>query len=173
MSKWLKAARSARASKPDSELSYACANSAVSTNSPPERPIGTNGTIGRGIDGLIRDAHPAAVPDLSDPEDIQVWLDERSAIRECSGIVRVVADKLAFSELLWIWHAANPVERTPGQCAACGTAFDPPVMSLPDGAAVCDTPDHACLTAYGNGRRTEAVTALGSMGIVPPAWWEL
>ncbi len=30
-------------------------------------------------------------------------------MREDSGIVRVDADKLVFDELLWIWHAANPV----------------------------------------------------------------
>ena len=39
----------------------------------------------------------------------QVWLHERAAMREDSGIVRVDADKLVFDELLWIWHAANPV----------------------------------------------------------------
>ncbi len=90
-----------------------------------------------------------------------------------SGTTRVDADKLAFDELLWIWHAANPVVLAPGQCAACGTAFEPPVMSLPDGAQVCDQPDHGCLIAYGNGRRMEAVGALGSLGIKPPVWWEL
>jgi hypothetical protein len=46
MSKWLQAARSARASKSDPGPFYARANSAVSANSPPERP---NGTIGTGI----------------------------------------------------------------------------------------------------------------------------
>ena len=46
-------------------------------------------------------------------------------------------------------------------------------MSLPDGAQVCDKPDHACLISYGNGRRMKAVNALRDMGIVPPAWWEL
>ncbi len=90
-----------------------------------------------------------------------------------SSTTRVDADKLAFDELLWIWHAANPVETAPGKCAACGTAFEPPIMSLPDGARVCDKPDHACLIAYGNGRRMEAVNALGSLGIKPPTWWEL
>ncbi len=100
--------------------------------------------------------------------------DERAAMREVgSGTTRVDADKLAFDELLWIWHAANPVETAPGKCAACGTAFEPPVMSLPDGAQVCDKPDHGCLIAYGNGRRMEAVNALGSLGIKPPTWWEL
>ncbi len=123
---------------------------------------------------LLRRAHLAVVPDLSDPEDIRTWLIERAATREDSGIVRVDADKLVFDELLWIWHAANPVETAaPGKCAACGTAFEPPVMSLPDGAQVCDVPDHACLVSYGNGRRMEAVKALGAMGIKPPAWWEL
>ncbi len=86
-----------------------------------------------------------------------------------SGTTRVDADKLAFDELLWIWHAANPVAFAPGECAACGTAFEPPVMSLPDGAQVCDKADHGCLTAYGNGRRMEAVEALKDLGITPPA----
>ena len=122
---------------------------------------------------MIRAAHLAVVPDLSDPEDIRAWLDERAAMREDSGTTRVDADKPVFDELLWIWHAANPVARAPGQCAACGTAFEPPVMSLPDGAQVCDKPHHDCLIAYGNGRRTEAVKALGEIGIEPPAWWEL
>ncbi len=113
----------------------------------------------------------AVVPDLSDPEDIQVWLDERAAMRENSGTPRVDTDKLAFDELLGL--LANPVTLAPGRCAACGTAFEPPVMALPDGAQVCDKVDHGCLIAYGNGRRTEAVQALRGMGIVPPAWWEL
>ncbi len=114
------------------------------------------------------------VPDLSDPEDIQTWLIERAAMREVgSGTTRVDADKLVFDELLWIWHAANPVTLAPGQCAACGTAFEPPVMSLPDGAQVCDKPDHGCLIAYGNGRRMVAVGALRGMGIEPPQWSDL
>ncbi len=123
---------------------------------------------------LLRRAHLAVVPDLADPEDIQTWLIERAAMREVgSGTTRVDADKLVFDELLWIWHAANPVETAPGKCAACGTAFEPPVMSLPDGAQVCDQPDHGCLISYGNGRRMEAVGALKGLGIEPPAWWEL
>ncbi len=123
---------------------------------------------------LLRRAHLAVVPDLSDPEDIQAWLIERAAMREVgSGTTRVDADKLVFDALLWIWNAANPVTLAPGQCAACGTAFEPPVMALPDGAQVCDRPDHPCLITYGNGRRMEAVGALGSLGIKPPAWWEL
>ncbi len=122
---------------------------------------------------LLCRARLAVVPDLADIEDVRVWLDERAAMREESGTTRVDADKLAFDELLWIWHAANPVEHAPGQCATCGTAFEPPVMSLPDGAQVCDKPDHACLIAYGNGRRMEAVNALRGLGIKPPAWWEL
>ncbi len=90
-----------------------------------------------------------------------------------SGTTRVDADKLAFDQLLWLWCAANSVEPAPGQCAACGTAIEPPVMSLPDGAQVCDQPGHACLITYGNGCRAKAVNALKSLGIVPPAWWEL
>ncbi len=90
-----------------------------------------------------------------------------------SGTTRVDADKLAFDELLWIWHAANPETNAPGPCAACGTAYEPSVMSLPDGAQVCDKADHACLISYGNGRRIEAVRELKSLGIVSPAWWEL
>ncbi len=63
-----------------------------------------------GNDDLLRRAHLAVVPDLSDPEDIQAWLIERAAMREVgSGTTRVDADKLVFDELLWIWHAANPV----------------------------------------------------------------
>ncbi len=174
MSKWLQAARSARSSRPEVEPFYARANSANSANSPPERPIGTNGTNGMGVESLIRAAHLAVVPDLSDPEDIRTWLIERAAMRELgSGTTRVDADKLAFDELLWLWHAANPTEHAPGQCAACGAAFEPPVMPLPDGATVCDKPGHGCLISYGNGRRIETVNALKSLGIVPPAGWEL
>ncbi len=122
---------------------------------------------------LLRRAHLAVVPDLSDPEDIRAWLIERAAMREDSGIAHVDADKLAFDELLWIWHAANPVEHAPGICAACGTALGPPVMALPDGATVCDKPGHGCLIAYGNGRRTAAGDALAGMGVEPPMWWTL
>ena len=78
-------------------------------------------------------------------------------MRENSGTTRVDADRLVFDELLWLWHAANPIEHAPGQCAACGTAFEPPVMPLPDGATVCD----------------KAVKALKGLGVVPPQWWEL
>ncbi len=126
-----------------------------------------------GDDDLLRRANLAVVPDLSDLEDIRTWLDERGGFREDSGAARVDADKAAFDELLWIWHAANPVDHTPGQCAACGTAFEPPVMALPDGATVCDRPDHPFLISYGNGRRMEAVRALESMGVAQPAWWRL
>jgi len=125
-------------------------------------------------DDLLRRAQLAVVPDLSDPEDIRVWLHERAAMREVNlGSTRADADKLAFDELLWLWCAANPVDHAPGQCAACGTAFEPPVMSLPDGATVCDQPDHGCLIFYGNGRRMAAVNALEGIGIAPPRWWEL
>ncbi len=56
---------------------------------------------------------------------------KRAAMREeDSGTTTVDADKPVFDELLWIWHAAQPVEHAPGQCAACGTAFEPPAMSL-------------------------------------------
>ncbi len=134
---------------------------------------GQSARASSGNNDLLRRAHLAVVPDLADPEDIQAWLIERAAMREDSGTTRVDADRLAFDQLLWIWHAANPVEHTPGQCAACGTAFEPPVMSLPDGAQVCDPPGHDCLIAYGNGRRAEAVNALRGLGIAPPAWWEL
>ncbi len=122
---------------------------------------------------LLRRAHLAVVPDLNDAEDIRTWLFERAAMREDSGAVRVAADNAAFDELLWIRHAANPVEHTPGRCAACGTTLGPPVMALPDGAQVCDKPDHECLIEYGNGRRMAAVDALADMGISPPAWWAL
>ena len=173
MSKWLHAARSARASGSRLAPSYDRAISANSADSPPERPIGTNGTIGTGGEGLIRAAHLAVVPDLADAKKIRAWLDERAAMREESGTSRADADKLAFDQLLWLWCVANPVEHAPGQCAACGTAFEPPVMSLPDGAQVCDQSDHACLIAYGNSRRMEAAKALAGMGIAPPMWWEL
>ena len=122
---------------------------------------------------LLRRAHLAVVPDLSDPEDIRAWLIEHAAMRKGSGTTRIDADRLAFDELLWLWHAANSVEHAPGQCAACGTTFEPPAMSLPDGAQVCDQPDHGCLITYGNWRRMEAVRALRDMGIKSPAWWEL
>ncbi len=126
-----------------------------------------------GNDDLLRRAQLAVVPDLSDPEDIRVWLDERAAMREDSGALRIDADKAAFDELLWLWCSANPAQHASGQCAACGTTFDPPVMALPDGAQVCDRPDHPCLIAYGNGRRMEAVNALVGLGIAQPAWWAL
>ncbi len=126
-----------------------------------------------GNDDLLRRASLAVVPDLSDPEDIQVWLHERGGMREDSGTLRVSADKAAFDELLWMWCAANPAQHTPDRCAACGTAFEPPIMALPDGAQVCDRPNHPCLVKYGNGRRMEAVGALKSLGVEPPAWWRL
>ncbi len=78
----------------------------------------------------VRHARLAVVPDLSDPEDIRAWLHERAAMREDSGARRTDADNAVFDELLWIWHAANPVKRITGQCAACGTTLGPPVMAL-------------------------------------------
>jgi hypothetical protein len=122
---------------------------------------------------LLHRAHLAVVPNLSDPEDIRAWLLERAAMREDSGAARVEADKAAFDQLLWIWHAANPVEHAPGKCAACGITLGPPVTALPDGAQVCDRPGHPCLIAYGNGRRMAAAQVLEGMGIAPPMWWEL
>ena len=126
-----------------------------------------------GNSDLLCRANLAVVPDLSDSEDTRAWLDERAAMREDSGTPRDDADKAAFDELLWIWHAANPVEHAPGRCAACAAPLEPPVMSLPDGAQVCDRPGHPCLISYGNGRRMAAVAALASMGISPPMWWAL
>ena len=113
------------------------------------------------------------VPDLSDPEDIRTWLDERGAMREDSGTARVDADKAAFDELLWLWCAANPVAHIPGRCSACAVTLGAAVMFLPDGAQVCDKPDHTCLISYGNGRRMEAVGALNGLGIEQPMWWAL
>ncbi len=126
-----------------------------------------------GNDDLLHRASLAIVPDLSDPEDIRAWLDERAATREDSGAPRVDADKAAFDELLWLWCAAKPTEHAPDQCAACTAPLEPPVMALPDGAQVCDRPDHPCLIAYGNGRRMEAVKVLEGMGIAQPVWWAL
>ncbi len=126
-----------------------------------------------GISGLLRRARLVVVPDLSDPEDIRAWLHERGGVREDSGTARVDADKAAFDELLWLWCAANPVEHAPDRCAACGAKFEPPVMSLPDGAQVCDQPEYACLIAYGTGRRMEAVGALNGLGIEQPMWWAI
>ena len=119
----------------------------------PGRPLATLAALAghARADADIHRAHLAVVPDLDDPEDIRTWLDERAAKRVDSGIAQVDVDKLAFDELLWIWHAANPITLTPGQCAACETAFESPIMSLPDGAQVCDKPDHGCLITYGNG----------------------
>ena len=90
-------------------------------------------TTDRADKSLLRRARLAVVPNLGDPADIQTWLLERAAIREDSGAARVDADKAAFDELLWIWHAANPVEHAPGQCAACRVPLGAPVMALPDG----------------------------------------
>ncbi len=122
---------------------------------------------------LLRRAHLVVVPDLSDPEDIQAWLIERAGARKGSGTSRTDADKLAFDQLLWLWCAANPTAHALGRCAACAVSLDAAIMILPDGAQVCDQPDHACLIAYGNGRRTESVGALKFLGIEPPAWWGL
>ncbi len=132
----------------------------------------TAGATSRNAD-LLRRAHLAVAPNLSDLDDVRAWLHERAAMREDSGAARVDADKAAFDELLWLWCAANPVEHAPGQCAACGTTLGPPIMALPDGAKVCGKSDHACLIAYGNGRRMEAVNVLQGMAISPPIWWEL
>ncbi len=122
---------------------------------------------------LLCRASLAVVPDLTDPEDIRAWLHERGGMREDSGATRVDADKAAFDELLWLWCAANPLDHAPGKCAACTAPLMPPIMALPDGATVCDRPGPACLIAYGNGRRMEAVGALKGLGIEPPQWWEL
>jgi hypothetical protein len=131
------------------------------------------GRTARTSSGNSGRARLAIVPNLSIPEDIRTWLDERAAMREDSGTPRVDADKAAFDELLWLWSAANPVEHAPGRCAACAISLGAAVMSLPDGAQVCDKPGHACLISYGNGRRMEAVGALNSLGIAPPMWWTL
>ena len=170
MSRWLDIARAARGhSGPPCHVPLV----PLVPKAPLTGPNGTKDTNGTEERTLIQASHLALVPNLSEPEEIRVWLVERAAMRECSGASRVDADALAFDQLLWIWHAANPTEHAAGQCAACGTAFEPPVMSLPDGATVCDKPDHDCLISYGNGRRMEAVKALKSLGVAPPQWWEL
>ena len=168
MSEWLARARAARAERRAKETINAPHDGSLSL--PPETDI-TAETLTDKTD--VRRDHLVVVPDLSNPEDIQAWLIQRTAMREDSGTARVDANRLAFDELLWIWHAANPVAHAHGQCAACGTEFKPPVMSLPDGAQVCNAPENTCLIAYGNSRRTEAVNAPKNLGIEPPAWWEL
>ncbi len=46
-----------------------------------------------GNEDLLRRAHLAVVPDLSDLEDIRAWLDERGGVREVgSSTTRVDAD---------------------------------------------------------------------------------
>ena len=68
--------------------------------------------------------------------------------------------------ILAIWSPAPPSI----YCAI----DDPEIVDLmPDGATVCDQPDHGCLIFYGNGRRMAAANALEGIGIAPPRWWEL
>ena len=87
MGKYLEIAASV-ISRPDA--GYQCEISELSEKSPSGRLCEkSEKSPGRSLiadhKALIRRAKLAAVPDLSDPEDIRTWLHERSAIREDSG----------------------------------------------------------------------------------------
>ena len=94
-------------------------------------------------------------------------------VRRLTHVGPQEAARLTYDMLLWVWCKEHPARPPKGRCAACGAALTPIVMTLPDGAGVCDKSGYICLIAYGNGRRMEAVNALRSLGIEPPQWWEL
>ena len=97
MSEWLARARAARAERRAKETINAPHDGSLSL--PPETDI-TAETLTDKTD--VRRDHLVVVPDLSNPEDIQAWLIQRTAMREDSGTARVDANRLAFDELLWI-----------------------------------------------------------------------
>jgi hypothetical protein len=102
-------------------------------------------------------------------EDWRAYYDERAGIAELDGgLPRADAEARAFAYCISEWLSRNPVRSPPGKCLSCGQleqAHDP---LLPFGTEACGHAwlHHTCWSAWHAGRNTEAVGALGVMGIV-------
>ena len=104
--------------------------------------------------------------------DWNVFFDERAGIAEYEGgLSRQEADVLEFQHCVVEWLIRHPVQSSPGLCFGCGRGDEHAGIVVPFGM---EASGHVwlhsdCWPAWHAARKTEAVAALTTMGIAPPA----
>jgi hypothetical protein len=104
--------------------------------------------------------------------DWNAFFDERAGIREHDGgLPREQAEALAFDDSVVEWLLRHPVQSSPGLCFGCGRGDEHAGIVVPFGM---EASGHVwlhsdCWPAWHAARKTEAVAALRTMGIAPPA----
>ena len=131
-----------------SRTKYLNADSAVSADSPDFRPIGTNGTIGKGIklpNGPLPDQpadlppSPLPLPPADDPPGPDI---ERAAIQAEATAAMMPAERHA-EIVAGLLRAASPLAGVPGArpCRSCGRGIwvspSSPGPHAPDLCAAC------------------------------------
>jgi hypothetical protein len=105
-------------------------------------------------------------------EDWQAHFDERAGVAGCDGgLPRPEAEARAFECCVVEWLNRNFERSPPGRCLACGVGDHAHDALLPHGI---EPTGHVwlhsrCWPGWHAGRKAEAVAALKTMGITPPA----
>ena len=102
-------------------------------------------------------------------DDWQAFFDERAGITEFDGgLSRAEAEAQAFACCIVEWLNQHPAPSAPGRCAWCGNAESRSAVVLPFGTEPgTHTWLHAeCWSNWHRARKTNAIAALGTMGIV-------
>jgi hypothetical protein len=128
------------------------------------------------VDGLAQ--HKAGVLALLRPsqdgwtaEDWRAFFDERAGIAEFDQLLpRLLAEKHAFTCCIAEWLNRNPISSLPGRCLGCGGPHHAHDPLLPYGI---ETTGHAwlhsrCWPGWYEGRKVDAVVAVGAMGLIAP-----
>ena len=103
-------------------------------------------------------------------EDWLLFFEERAAITEFDGgLSRTDAEAQALACCIVEWLNQHPAPSAPGRCAWCGNAESRSAVVLPFGTEPgTHTWLHAeCWSSWYRARKTDAIAALGAMGIVP------
>jgi hypothetical protein len=138
------------------------ANSANSANSSAEGAFGTNGTIGTGVESGKQVHQRSHTPIPGPGADARLWSGWHSERRT------IVADAVAYDEVVSRWHLLNGTRPDPSHCAGCGELLSgTETLPLPDGGRVHIDDEWACLRRYGKRWRNEAMKALAEIGITP------
>jgi hypothetical protein len=138
--------------------------------SPKQPPTAVLDLLARHKTGIVRLLRPGG--DGWSIEDWQAFFDERAGIAEYDdGLSRQEAEALAFEHCVVEWLMRHPVRSMPGCCLGCGRGDEHAGIVVPFGM---EASGHVwlhsdCWPAWHAARRTEAVAALTTMGIAPPA----
>jgi hypothetical protein len=103
-------------------------------------------------------------------EDWLLFFEERAAIAEFdAGLSRAEAEAQALASCIVEWLNQHPAPSAPGRCAWCGNAESRSAVVLPFGTEPgTHTWLHAeCWSSWHRARKTDAIAAIGAMGIVP------